>query len=171
MENFEKPYRLVSSWTATARFVFMPRSFLRQAVKHDIAMSFARQPDVRRHYQSDPVLLSKYEAEILEANSARMNAVRHALFSTMCLVGLSALDGLLCGWVFSHLFGNLPPSGNTALQVLGAAILLWAAIWQLGSDQQTGAGETLVERVHSWLFRALCVFGTVLLFIAYGSSL
>lgn len=168
MVKTERPYREVSPLRATLQFVFMPKAFARQATKHDISWSLTMQPDIRRHYEGDVSLLEKYEVETREAVLVRMKAARRSLFKALRLVGLSALGGLVCGWLFSRWLGSLPSFGNTALQVLGAATLLWAAIWQLSADQQTMGGESLVERVHTWLFRSLCVFGTVVLFVAYG---
>jgi hypothetical protein len=168
MDKTETPYRTVSPLRATVQFVFMPERFARQATRHDVSMSFTLQPNIQQHCESDANHLAEYEEQIHEAASMRMNAARRSLFSALRLVGLSALAGLACGWLLSKWLGSLSPVGNTALQVLGAAILLWAAIWQLSAEQQTMSGETLVERVHSWLFRSLCVLGTIVLFVAYG---
>src|SRR5665213_2670235 len=128
MDEMERPYRKASRAKSTFQFVFMPERFVHVATKHDISWSLTSQPDLRSIYEGDASQLAKYEAEIRVAASNRIEAVRRSLFSALRLVSLSALAGLTSGWLLSKGLGPLPSFGNSALQVLGAAILLLSLI-------------------------------------------
>jgi hypothetical protein len=138
-------------------------------VEHDIGWSFSTQPDIRQHYSGEHI--KDYEREMLAAAMKRSGVVRQALFFAARLVVFSSLAGFAIGWLFHRYLGSIPPLLNSVLQVTGAGTLLWATIWQLGADVRTMGGESLVERVHSWLFRGLYILGTVLFFVAYAWSL
>jgi hypothetical protein len=52
------------------------------------------------------------------------------------------------------------------LQVVGAAILLWATLFVRGWDIQTMGGVSLTERVNQWIYRLLYCLGTTVIVVS-----
>lgn len=71
------------------------------------------------------------------------------------------------GYAFGIAVGKIHPSENqclvAVLQILGAFLLLWGALFVRGWEIQTFCGVTLAERVNQWLYRGLYCVGTILL--------
>jgi hypothetical protein len=90
----------------------------------------------------------------------RVHIVRRALLGSLGLVLLSSLIGYVVGWSLTAA-GIFACKGTvSSLQVLGAAILLWATLAVRGWDIQTFASVTLSERVNQWIYRFLYCLGT-----------
>jgi len=166
MEEFERPYRQVSRLKALAFFMFRPRAFMEMAARHDVAWVLSDSQDLREKY-----LRGEYAPNVDEhyANAQhRSSGLRRSLFRAAGVVFGSVVVGVLAGVVLHRLFGTLNNSWGSILQALGAAILLWATLWQLSRDLQSFGGNSLPERVHTWVFSSLYTLGTVLFFVVYG---
>lgn len=168
MNSYELPYRCVSALKAVVRFLTNRKAFEDMAVDHDVSLTLTKSPDLRTQFVGDR--LDQYRTEIRGKVDRRLPVVRAALYRAGALVAISAIVGLGLGALLKIQFGPPPSLINSALQMVGAGIILWATIWQLEVDAQTMSGETLLERTHWWLFRALYVVGSFLFFIAYTWS-
>lgn len=155
----------MSKFGAVVRFLFAPERFIARSVPHDSEGSLAGgyNKDLRAAHAA-----GTYRPEpVLESNARqRTKALRRSLFQSGLAVLGTIVAAFVVGWSIRQ-FGSF--GGATgALQVAGAAILLWATIWELGWEAKSIGGNTLVERVHSWIFRGLYVVGTFLLFLSLG---
>lgn len=72
----------------------------------------------------------------------------------------SIIVGGIVGWVLGMLCGPEPTRLARALQVSGATVLLWAALFVRGWEIQSIAGVTLTERVNRWIYQLLYCLGT-----------
>jgi len=89
--------------------------------------------------------------------------VRRALWRSLLAVLASSAIGYGSGWIVHSLFECLSRAVITGMQLGGAALLLWGALFLRGWEIQTYAGVTIVERVNRWLFVGMCCLGTGLL--------
>lgn len=89
--------------------------------------------------------------------------LRRAFWSSLMLVLLASSVGYVVGWTVT--VGLSCTTGNViiAVQVAGAALLLWGTLFVRGWQIQTYSGVTLVERVNRWLFVAMYCLGTALI--------
>lgn len=166
MENFALPCTRVSRLKALALFVFRPGAFIELAVEHDIAMTISETPEIKERF-----LRGEYTPDRenhLSNSKHRTLGLRGTLVRTAVFVFGSAAIGLILGMVCHRFIGPIPNALASALQAVGAAVLLWGTLWQLSKDFQSFGGKTLPERVHSWIFNCLYTFGTVLFFVVYG---
>jgi hypothetical protein len=168
MNSCELPYRRVSAFKAVVRFLTSRKAFEDMAVDHDVSLTLTKSPELRSRFVDDR--LDQYRTEVRGNVYRRFPVVRVALYRTGALVVMSAIVGLVLGALLKIQFGPPPPMINSALQIIGAGIVLWATIWRVDVDAQTIGGETLLERTHWWLFRALYVVGSFLFFVAYTWS-
>lgn len=165
MEDFERPYKQVSRVKAVALFTFRPRAFLHMATEHDIAWVLSVSPDLMARYRRGEY--KPDEAEVRENAHKRTQALRRSLLNTGLAVALSAVCALLAGFILRTSFGALSSLISSLLQGVGAGVILWVTLWQLSRDFQTVGGNSLTERVHSWVFNSLYTVGTFLFFVAY----
>lgn len=168
MKTYELPYRKVSAAKAVLRFLFCRKFFAEMAVEHDASLTLTKSSDLRNQFVG--ARLDEYKSEIRTNVVQRLPLVRRAFFVAGLTVTVSAVLGLVTGVFLKYQLGVLPAAINSALQMVGAGIVLWATIWQLDANAQTGSGETLLERTHWWLFRTLYVVGTIMFFVAYTWS-
>lgn len=166
MEEFERPYKKVSVFKAVVLFLFRRKAFEAMAVKHDTAWVLSTSPDLRKRFLNGEY--TPDEESTRENVEKRTAAIRKSLRASGLLVFLSALVAGAIGWYLHYVVGVLPSWLNTLLQSLGAGCILWATIWELGWNVRSFGGESLPERVHYWIFRTLCVFGTFLFFLAFS---
>jgi hypothetical protein len=89
--------------------------------------------------------------------------VSHAFWISLVLVLSSGLLGAVIGVVCGRLFGAASAQTISCFQVGGACLLLWGTLFVRGWQIQTYKGQTLIERVNQWLYRALYCLGTVIL--------
>lgn len=165
MEPHEEPYRNVSLIKAALFFLFRKKAFTDLAVSHDVSQCVTKNKDLRNRFVGER--LDQYKTEIRENYAKRYPILRGAFVTAGLLVFFSALFGLAAGYVLKASLGPVPSFVNSGFQIIGAGLILWVTIWQLDVEVQTMGGETLLERVHSWLFRALYSVGTILFFVAY----
>lgn len=164
----ERAFLDVSAAKAVALFIFRRRAFEAMSVEHDRAYVLAKSPDLKaKHlagsYTPDDVGLRQQAV-------TRTKALRHNLFAAATLVIATTVLAYTIGWVIRALMGQVPPLLTGTMQVFGAGILLWATVWELGWGERSFGGETLPERVHRWLFRALYTLGTALFVVTIGWS-
>jgi len=119
-----------------------------------------------------PAKLAEEEAK---DNAARQNfsgksggphhayIVCRAFWISLALVVTSTAVGFLAGRVSSRFIGVGPRGLILAMQIWGAALLLWGTLFVRGWEIQTYAGVTLTERVNRWLYRALYCVGTAMI--------
>ncbi len=98
----------------------------------------------------------------LSTKEHRSFVVRRALWRSVLLVATAVLVGSLTG-LFLRLFGDPSTHVVAALQLLGAAILLWGTLFVRGWDIQTIGGVTLTERVNQWIYKFLYCLGTAII--------
>lgn len=169
MEDYEQPYRTVSRIAALVSFAFRPKAFVKMATEHDVSLTLTKNKTLREtHLPGEK--LEEYRDEVRGYAGQRLPIVRKAFLRAGVRVFCAALLGLALGWAMKGVFGALSPAMNSGIQMLGAALVLWATIWQLDADVQTMGGETLLERTHWWMFCSLYLLGTTLFFIAYTWS-
>ena len=89
--------------------------------------------------------------------------VRRAFWSSLALVLLASGAGYAVGWMLTVVVACTTSNVIMAVQVAGAALLLWGTLFVRGWQIQTYSGVTLVERVNRWLFVAMYCFGTALI--------
>lgn len=166
MEEFERPYKEVSALKAVVLFLFRRKAFEAMAVKHDTAWVLSTSPDIRKRFLDGEY--TPDEESTRNNVEKRTAAIRKSLRASGLLVLLSAVAAGTLGWYLHKAVGVLPSLLNTVLQSLGAGCILWATIWELGWNIRSFGGESLPERVHYWVFRALCVCGTFLFFLAFS---
>jgi hypothetical protein len=93
--------------------------------------------------------------------------LRQALFEALIWMVASASLGFLLGFFFGCYFGR-SEFITSALQLIGAAILLWATLAVRGWDIASFATSTLTERVNQWIYRFSYSVGTALLVMTVG---
>jgi hypothetical protein len=86
--------------------------------------------------------------------------VRRAFWSSLIVVLASLAAGCAVGLLLSRLLGRPSTRTLSALQLVGASLLLWGTLFVRGWGIQTYSGVTLTERVNQWIYRALYFFGT-----------
>ena len=162
MEDFERPYREVSKVKALTLFLFRPRAFLDYSTAHDVSWVITKSPDIRASYVKGEY---KPDVEHTRANAQlRAHGLRRSLFSAGLIVGSTAVVAGIAGFACRAMFGALPNWLSGLAQAIAAALILWATLWELTRDLQSYGGDSLSERVHSWLFRSLYTVGTFVFF-------
>ena len=78
--------------------------------------------------------------------------------------------GYFAGRLTAVICGAPPHVVITAVQVLGAALLLWGTLFVRGWEIQSFAGVTLSERVNQWLYRFLYCAGTIVVVWSLASA-
>lgn len=164
--ELQRDYRNISMIKAVALFIFWRKRFVELAARHDVGWSVTLNPDRIGSLHADPEELKRYIEHMREFADKRFTTIHRSFARSFRLVCLSLAAGVVFGWRIARLIGELAPQVGLALQVIGAALLLLAAIWQLGADEKTMGGGSLVERVYAHIFAALCVLGTTALFVA-----
>lgn len=131
--------------------LFWQDQFAKRAVQHDYELKL---PD------------SPKNAYDRVRESARL--VRSAFFSALCITVIAIILGIFSGYCLKTHIGT--PSSNTtsALQIVGAAIILVATLAKGGWNIQTHSGETLLEKTDRWIFVGLYFFGTFLFVLSLG---
>lgn len=89
--------------------------------------------------------------------------VRRAFWFALLLVLASGAFGGVVGFVLGPSVGPASPRQITWLQVIGASLLLWGTLFVRGWEIETWKGQTLIERVNRWIYRALYCMGTSIL--------
>ena len=164
MEDFEKAYKKVNVAKAVFLFLFSPSNFIRMSKDHDISLTLTRENDLRKKFKEGTY--QPDEKRYSETARERTKKLRSSLFrSGMCVI-LSILLAILTGRCLYNTIGPSPKSISSLLQVLGAGVILWATLWELGWNLRSWGGETLPERLHSWLFRLYYVVGTYSLLLS-----
>ncbi|ABK99595.1 hypothetical protein [Pelobacter propionicus] len=166
METFERPYKQVSRVKALLLFFFRPKAFVEFAAEHDIAWLLCDSPEIRADY-----LRGEYKPNVAQHHDdakQRAEALRRSLLHAAMVVLVTALLGLVTGLLLQRQVGMLATFASNILQAVAVGIILWATLWQLTRDLQSFGGNSLPERVHSWIFNALYIIGTFILFIVYG---
>jgi drug/metabolite transporter (DMT)-like permease len=97
------------------------------------------------------------------ADNNSVNVVSRAFWMSLVLVLVSALIGAAAGMVCGRVLGAASPRAISWLQIVGASMLLWGTLFVRGWEIQTYKGQTLVERVNRWIYRALYCVGTAML--------
>jgi hypothetical protein len=165
MEDFERPYKQVSRAKALMLFILRPSTFVEMAVKHDIAWQLSENPGIKAQYLNGTYKPNEVEMKEQVLNQA--GGLRRSLTQSGLIVVSTVILALITGYFLRRNAGALSALISGLLQGTGAAILLWATLWQLTRDLQTFGGDSLSERVHSWLFSCLYAIGTALFFVAY----
>ena len=166
MEAFERPYKQVSRVKALLLFFFRPKAFVEFAAEHDIAWLLSDSPDIRASY-----LRGEYKPNVVEhcTNAKqRSKGLRRSLLHAALVVLVAALLGLVAGLLLQRQVGTLATFASNLLQATAVGVILWATLWQLTRDLQSFGGNSLPERVHSWIFNSLYTIGTFILFVVYG---
>lgn len=156
MEDFERPYKNVSRVKAIFLFLFRPTAFLEMATKHDIAWMISVSDSKQAQYRAGEY---KPDEEGTKSNAnKRTQGLRKSLLDAGWIVAGSVVCSLLSGYALRIGFGPLSNVISSLLQGAGAGVILWATLWQLTRNLQSFGGDSLPERVHSWIFRACSEF-------------
>jgi hypothetical protein len=149
-----------------AAFLFLTRrkAFLELCVRHDRSYLLAESPDLLEKYRAGSY--TPDEAALRKGAADRAVHIAASLRSAAIVVGVTALVGAGAGYTLGRLLGNMLWLIQLA-QFAGAALILWATIWELGWNVRSFGGDTLPERVHQYLFRVLYAVGTFLFILAY----
>jgi ABC-type arginine/histidine transport system permease subunit len=97
------------------------------------------------------------------ADNNSVNVVFRAFWMSLVLVLVSALVGAVLGVFFGLVIGTVSSRIISWLQIAGASVLLWGTLFVRGWEIQTFKGQTLIERVNRWIYRALYCVGTAVL--------
>jgi hypothetical protein len=159
-----KVFETTSMTQAVATFFFRPARFNELATLYDAGYSLSHGEDLRQRFEAgtyDPIT-DHHRSMVAD----RASAVRHSFLKAGALVGASVVLAAVVrvvakGWPSSA------PSVQNLLQLVGAAILLWSTVWQIGWGIRSIGGETLSERVHNATFRTMAFVGTFLFVVAY----
>jgi hypothetical protein len=89
--------------------------------------------------------------------------VSHAFWFALVLVLVSGAVGAVAGLVCGLTLGVASARVITWLQLAGALLLLWGTLFVRGWQIQTYRGQTLIERVNQWIYRAFYCLGTATL--------
>lgn len=141
--------------------LFRPARFVELSVIHDTALSFETNQQLLAKYpnrQLPPEEIKEVEKVVWE----RTKKIRGALFAAFWSTAIAILVGVLAGYSAGCVFGEPPAVLLSALQILGAGIILIATLALLGWEIETWKGRSLPEQVNRWLFRVQYWFGTTL---------
>ena len=103
---------------------------------------------------------SKKLAVASDDNETRVRKVHRAFWTSLALIVGFAAVGVTSGLLLKCYCGSAPRAGITALQITGAALLLWGTLFVRGFEIQTFSSVTLGERVNQWLYRMMYCIGT-----------
>lgn len=96
----------------------------------------------------------------------RALVLRHALFLSLISVLCSGLLGCFFGLLMVQICPAPPSFITTAMQILGALLLLWATLFVRGWDIQSYGGATFTECANRWIYRLLYCTGTAVLVLS-----
>jgi hypothetical protein len=165
----ERILKELSLTKAILLFLFDRERFKRLATKHDIAASITGASDLRQAY-----IAGTYKPNVphvQELVEYRTITLRRSYFlSGLAVVVVGAASGSL-GFMLYVVKGLCPVWLSALLQGLGVGVILWSTLWELGWNVRSMDGNTLPERVHQWLFRAMYSLGSALFFFAYAWSI
>lgn len=157
-------HKKVSLRRAALLFLTRRNAFLELCVTHDRSYSLAESPDLLEKYRAGSY--TPDEASLRQNAATRAEHMAASLLAAGKVVGVTAIAGAGAGFVLGRVLGNVLWLVQLA-QFAGAAIILWATIWELGWSVRSFGGDTLPERVHQYLFRVLYAVGTFVFFLAY----
>lgn len=127
MDEIEIPYKKASPIKAIFLFFFMPQEFAKMSVDHDISYLISKDRDARNRYKE-----GSFDEE-REVRNTRVELqaknIKKSFYSSMLLVASSALLALVIGAMIGHVLDDEKNFVITTLQIIGAALLLWGAIW------------------------------------------
>jgi hypothetical protein len=164
MEDIEKTYKEISRVRAILLFLFSKKRFIDLSIKHDAGLTITEEKDLREKW-----LAGQYKPD---ENKLRNNATKRTdnLKKSFLLSGLFVLGSVIAayftGICLTKLYSPATDAYIKALQVIGAALLLWPTLWELGWHLRSWGGSTLPERTHNWIFRTLYILGTYSLFLS-----
>ena len=148
----------ISCLKAVAAFVFRPRTF--DAMAQKLVDDSRRLEDDSRRPESE----GKRKDEAFLKHKAQI--VRRAFWHSLLLVAFAIACGSFFGYLGGRLIGPISGSWSKALQYTGIGFLLWAVLGKQGWNIQTIGGKTLPELVNQWIYRGLCVVGSLFLAMA-----
>ena len=147
-----------------------------RAAKLSLLLLF-RPQQFNQEEEADNARKQEAEKQALESHSEsserrkpRALVIRRAFFTSFFLVltsmSIGTVTGLLLGCVTSC------PSSLTVslLQGVGAGVLLWGVLFIRGWEIQSWGGNTIGEQVNRWIYRALHLVGTGVIFFALAWS-
>lgn len=145
--DYAQKFRGVCRSRAMFFFFFSPEKFDALAREHDAAYSATAVASADHRLNRRKVLLTVFW---------------HSFFWVLFTLVSAQLTVFL---VLTYL-PTPPPLFTRTLQAVGAAVLLWAGLWGISPDIRSFGGETLVERVHGWIFRLMFCVATYILFLS-----
>ncbi len=157
--DFDRP-KVIRAVTA---FLLQPRRFAKLASEHDFARAH-KSADYPEHWRSQADVRA---GELEERARGAAAELRRSFWVHGFMIGFALFSAFLGAKGGQWLVGNMPSWLNLLLQAVGAALLLWATLWQLDPQKKTQLGMSMVERTHGWLFRTMYMLATFLLFLAY----
>jgi hypothetical protein len=163
LADYEDAFNNVPKLKAIFLFFFSKPDFLRLSVKHDIGLNLSignkRERFVEGQYRPD-------ERQETDLASKRTDYLRRSLLHSFSHGMVTVLSAIYIGALLSEAFGAPLLKITRGLQVVGAGLLLWATLWELGWGFRSWVGESLPERVHRWIFRGFYILGTFCLFLS-----
>jgi ABC-type dipeptide/oligopeptide/nickel transport system permease component len=96
----------------------------------------------------------------IASEDSSAHVVHNAFWLSLLLVLVSCIVGAVAGATAGDIFGPATARLISALQMVGALLLLWGTLFVRGWQIQTYKGISLIERVNQWIYRALYCLGT-----------
>jgi hypothetical protein len=96
----------------------------------------------------------------IASDDSSAHVVHDAFWLSLLLVVVSCIAGAVAGATAGDVFGPVSARVISAIQIVGALLLLWGTLFVRGWQIQTYKGITLIERVNQWIYRTLYCLGT-----------
>lgn len=146
-----------------------PSRFIEAAARHDMEVEFTTNVQLRAAYPDQRLPAEKVE-EFRSRSRERTDKLRRALFGGIALAISAIVSGLLLGAVLRRLAGPASIIATAASQIAGAGVILGATLAEAGREIESFTQATLPEKVNTWVFRMLYVFGTFVIVVSIGWS-
>lgn len=147
--------------------IFSPKRFVKMAFNFSVEQTFEENEHWQRDYP-DRVLPQEKIDHIINRETKRTRDMRKALLVSVLTVTISLLSGFLFGKYCYFVFGKLNQELTSALQILGAIIILGATLNEIGWKLSSWSGKSFPEIINRYIFKFSYVIGTFLFIIPLG---
>lgn len=160
-----KSYQRQSEILGAMHFFFSREKLIEMSVSHGMARNLESTNQKEMVKKRGNELLAQWEARYRSDYSAMFNEIRFALWSSLrtilSLITTSLLVAYLAGSInLEYTFNSL-----TVIAYLGASLVGWAALMELGNDFMVWDGPAYPRLVHKVIFKVIFVPGVLLVLL------
>lgn len=147
-----------ASASVAAVLLFVSERRFRAAAREHLYWLELKAPDLRAKYLNGTFDPGNEDATRLEL--ARFQALRSQVWTSFAQMAIAALLSIIAAYVMGALDFCLPVYWGHALGFIGAFLIGWAAVFELGGPRLASwDGETLCELVHPRVFQGIFLPG------------